>query len=93
MLHQSQCGSGVSTPSATSCRLNASASPMIARTIARSLALAPRSRTNPRVDLERVDGKCLQMRQDGVTGAEVVDGDLDADLFQLRERSPVLSMS
>src|ERR1700730_2033308 len=28
------------------------------------------------------------MRQDSVTGAEVVDGDLDPDLLQLRERSP-----
>ena len=28
------------------------------------------------------------MRQDSVTGAEVIDGDLDPDLLQLREGSP-----
>ena len=40
------------------------------------------------VDLERIDGEGLQVRQDGVTGTEVVDGDLDPDLFQLRQGSP-----
>ena len=42
----------------------------------------------PPVDLECVDGKRLQVRQHAVAGAEVVDGDLDADLLESGERDP-----
>src|SRR6516165_2381224 len=41
----------------------------------------------PGVDLERIDRKGFQVRQDGVAGAEVVDGDLDPHLLQLRKGS------
>src|SRR5580693_6406596 len=39
----------------------------------------------PGVDLEHVDRKGLQVRQHRIAGAEVVDGDLDPDLLELRE--------
>src|ERR1700752_1483209 len=41
----------------------------------------------PGVDLERIDRKRFQVRQDGIAGAEVVDGDLDPYLLQLRQGS------
>jgi len=37
------------------------------------------------VDFERVDRQRFQVLQNGVTRAEVVDGDLDADFFQRLE--------
>src|SRR5262249_22259180 len=37
----------------------------------------------PGVDLEHVDRQRLQVRQNGIAGAEVVDGDLDPDLLEL----------
>ena len=42
---------------------------------------------NVRVDLERIDAKGLQVCQDGVAGAEVIDGDLDSHFLQAGERS------
>ena len=61
---------------------------MIARTTARSLAWVPRSRTNRESILSASIGsefrceKTIQVRKDSVAGAEVVDGDLDADVLQ-----------
>ena len=60
---------------------------MIARTIARSLALVPRSRTNRGSILSASTGSVFEMRQNGVAGAEVVDGSLHADVFELGQRA------
>ena len=42
----------------------------------------------PPVDLECVNGKRLQVRQHAVPRAEIVDGDLNADLLEPGERDP-----
>jgi hypothetical protein len=58
---------------------------MTARTIARSPGIRAEFAHEALVDLERVDRQRLQVRQHAVARAEVVDGDLHADLLESRQ--------
>ena len=75
----------VSTPSATICRPNEPARPMIERTMARSWALIAQVADEPAVDLEYVDRQGFELGERAVAGAEIVDGDVDADVLEPAE--------
>ena len=77
----------VSTPSATICKAERISKPNDRPDNRQILWVGAQVAHESRVDLEHIDRKGFQVRQDGVAGAEVVDGDLDPHLLQLREGS------
>src|SRR5258707_5339113 len=87
MLYQSQCGSW---------RLNAFSDQLQAEGLSQYddgandgqvAGVGVQVADEPGVDLEGIDRKRFQVREDGVAGAEVVDRDLDPHLLQLRKGS------
>jgi len=87
MLHQSDCGGGVFDALGNQLKVERFSQSDDRANNRQIVGVSAEVTDKSRVDLERIDWKGLQVRQDGVTGAEVVDGDLDPNLLQLREGS------
>ena len=93
MLHQSQCGGGGFDALGNQLKVECFGQSDDGADNREIVGVGAEVAHKSRVDLERIDWKGLQVRQDGVTGAEVVDGDLDPTSFNSARVRRVLSMS
>ena len=84
---------GVSTPLAVTCKPTASATPTLACTHCQIDRTDAEATDESRADLQHVDWQRFQLPQNDVTGTEVIDGDLDAEVLQHREGVGVLDVA
>ena len=85
MLHQSQCGSRCLNALGDQLQAECLGEPDDGANDGQVAGVGTQVAHEPGVDLEHVHRKRLQVRQHRIAGAEVVDGDLDPDLLELRQ--------